>query len=93
MNERDQELYQLNIQMNFYMDSVAQQKQYDNALSCISYSTSSEESWKLQAQAFADWRTQCWIIINNILGSLTPEQPVPTIEEIIPQLPVIVWPQ
>ena len=92
MTDRERELYQLAINIGFYMTSVAQQRYYSTPESCVSYINSTVLQWKNEATAFSEWRDACWLIINPIIDGLQPSDPVPSVDEIVAQLPVIVWP-
>ena len=92
MTDREKELYQLALNIGFYMTSVAQQRYYNTPESCVSYINSTVLQWKNEATAFSEWRDACWLIINTIIDGLQPTDPVPTVDEIVAQLPVIVWP-
>jgi hypothetical protein len=87
-----QELYQLAIDIGFYINSIANQKYYNSGESCVSYMNSTVVQWKNEATAFNSWRDQCWLIINPIIQALQPTDPVPTIDEIVALLPAMVWP-
>lgn len=89
---RYQELNQLAINIGFYMNGVAQQRNYSSPESCISYMNSTVLQWKNEATAYSEWRDACWLIITPIIDGLQPNDPVPTIDEIVTQLPVLVWP-
>jgi hypothetical protein len=92
MTEREKQLYQLALDIGFYMTSVAQQRGYSTTESCVSYINSTVLQWKNEATVYSEWRDACWLIIMPIIDGLQPSDPVPTIDEIVAQLPVIVWP-
>jgi hypothetical protein len=74
------------------MISIAQQRHYSSPESCVSYLNSTIPQYQAEAQAYNLWRDACWLIIVPLLEGLQPDDPVPTIEQIITQLPVIAWP-
>lgn len=80
-------------QLASYVDSVAQQKQYENAVSCASYINSSVVQWKNEATTFIAWRDS---IYNYAIAQQTLMQSgkrtIPTFDEFKTELPVIVWP-
>lgn len=81
------------IQLQEYIDSVAQQKQYDNAISCISYINSTVQLWKDQAAAFIAWRDSVYnYVIAQEALMLSGSIPVPTFTQLQSELPVITWP-
>lgn len=80
-------------QLAAFVDSVAQQKQYADAVSCASYINSTVTSWKAQATTFIAWRDSVYnyVIAQETLmqsGSRT----VPSFSEFQTELPVINWP-
>ena len=76
-----------------YCDSVAQEKQYDSAVSCASYVSSTIVSWREQALAFVAWRDSVYsyaIAQEQLMQS--GKRSIPTFEEFKTELPDIVWP-
>ena len=76
-----------------FVDSVAQQQQYNDAVSCASYVNSTNATWKAQGTAFIAWRDSVYtyVIAQEALmqsGSRT----IPTFAEFQTELPVIAWP-
>ena len=51
-----------------YIDNVAQQKQYKDAVSCASYINSTNTTWKGQATSFITWRD---LVYNYVLAQET----------------------
>ncbi len=75
-----------------YIDNVAQQKQYKDAVSCASYINSTNATWKAQATTFIAWRDSVYtyVIAQETLmqnGSRT----IPTFAEFQSELPIISW--
>ena len=89
---REQQLAQLNIDANFYISGVARERGYDDAVSCLSYWNSTTTKWKSEAETFSGWRDASWAIINTTINGLSPSDPIPSIDDIVALLPVIVWP-
>lgn len=75
------------------IDKAAQSRSYSDGISCATYSTSSNVQWKAEAQAFIDWRDQVWNYLYALLATLMGnKEPIPSVQEIINDLPVMVWP-
>ena len=75
------------------IDATAKAKSYADGVSCASYATSSNAQWKAEAQCFIDWRDSVWNYLYQLLATLSGNQePIPSVQEIINQLPIIVWP-
>lgn len=76
-----------------FIDSVAQQKQYADAVSCASYGSSTNSTWQTEATAFIAWRDSVYtyVIAQEALMQ-SGQRAVPTFDEFQTELPVIVWP-
>ncbi len=76
-----------------YLDTVAKQRQYDSAISCASYSTSSVAQWKSEAEAFISWRDAVFTYtIEQVQLMQSGERSVPSFDDFKTELPEIVWP-
>lgn len=76
-----------------FLDSVAQERQYDSAISCASYVSSSIPAWKAQADAFVNWRDSVFTYtIAQVQLMQSGQRSVPTFEEFKTELPEMVWP-
>lgn len=76
-----------------FMDSVAQQRQYDSAISCASYVSSSIPQWKNEADVFVGWRDSVFsYTIAQVQLMQSGQRSVPTFKEFQTELPEIVWP-
>lgn len=76
-----------------HIDSVAQSKLYDSAISCASYTTSTNPQWKSEAETFIAWRDSVLAFCYSKLEAIRNQQiPIPTIPELLASLPEIVWP-
>lgn len=75
-----------------YLDQTAQSRDYDNTYTCLSYLSSTDEIWNRESHAFNAWRDQVWRKCHEILNAVMfGELEMPTVEELIQQLPVIDW--
>lgn len=78
------------------IDETAQQKRYDDGLSCVSYVGDPDEEFNADAVAFVAWRGRCWRTCYNILNSVTAGTVAPedvTDAYVIERLPVMEWPE
>jgi hypothetical protein len=76
-----------------HFDQVANQRQYDNLLTVDTYKGSNVPQWAAEHAAFFAWRDQCWLIAYQIQADVAAGlRPVPTPEQVISELPVLVWP-
>ena len=75
-----------------YLDETAQAKGYDNTYTCLSYLSSTDETWNREANIFNAWRDSVWRKCHEVLNAvLAGELAPPTVEELIAQLPTIEW--
>jgi len=76
-----------------HIDSVAQARGYDSGLSCISYAGGSHPVYSVEGAAFRDWRDAVWDYCNALAAAVqTGTAPMPTIENYLAGIPVMVWP-
>ena len=75
-----------------HLDATAQTRGYDNTYTCLSYTTSKDETWLRESLAFSEWRDSVWRKAHEILNAFKVGAiPQPTVEEVIAQLPKISW--
>ncbi|HAT1964749.1 TPA: hypothetical protein I8Z55_000360 [Legionella pneumophila] len=75
-----------------HLDKKAQEKNYESEYSIASYTDSTNQQWKLEAQSFVIWRDSVWLYAYSELALIqSGEKPVPTIEEFIQSLPDLNW--
>lgn len=76
-----------------HIDTTAQSKDYENGVSLVSYNDSTNTKWASEAQTFIVWRDSVWAYAYNLMEQVKQGLAVqPTIEQLIAQLPQIVWP-
>lgn len=77
-----------------HIDKTAMSKDYANGISLASYDSSTNQVWASEAQAFISWRDNVWTYAYTELEKVkNGQRPQPTIEQILSELPQIVWPQ
>jgi hypothetical protein len=75
-----------------YMDTKAQERGYDNIHTACSYANSTDEIFKAEGTACLAWRDSVWRKCYNILDEVKAgKRGIPTLEEVIAELPVLVW--
>ena len=76
-----------------YMDSKVQERNYDNVHTCVgTYLYSPIEKFRLEAEAVRDWVSYVWAKCYSILDEVKAgKRAIPTLEEVIAELPVLVW--
>ena len=76
-----------------HFDQVANQREYDSLLTIDTYKGSNVPKWAAEHAAFFTWRDQCWLIAYQIQADVAAGlRPVPTPDQVISELPVLVWP-
>jgi hypothetical protein len=76
-----------------HLDAQARAHLYDDILSLASYAASSDPKWGAEGRAGLAWRDACWThglhVIADVKAGL---RPIPTAEELVAELPALVWP-
>lgn len=75
-----------------YMDNTAQTRGYDNIHTACSYAYSTDAIFAKEGKACLEWRDKvwrtCYDILAQVLGGL---REIPTLEEVIAELPAFNW--
>lgn len=76
-----------------HLDTKAQERRYDNAVSIATYVGSTNPQWAAEAEAFVAWRDAVWAYSYAELDKvLAGQRPQPTVEEFLGELPAMTWP-
>ena len=76
-----------------YIDSVAQAKGYDNRLTCV-LRAGFTGPFQAEGTAFGQWMDSCYLVGFGIMAEVQAgTRPVPTLDEVIAEFPVMVWPE
>jgi hypothetical protein len=88
----DEIIAELTSALESHYDAVAQERRYDNRLTCA-LRAGYVGPFQAEGQAFAVWMDTCnaygYQVMQDVLAKL---RPVPTAEELIAELPVMIWP-
>lgn len=77
-----------------FLDNKAKERNYDNILTACSYANSIDPIFQSEALACVAWRDNVWRTCYNILYEVTAGQrKIPTDEELLAELPELVWPE
>ena len=75
-----------------YMDSVVQTRNYKNIHTAASYVNSTNEKFAKEGAACNKWRDDVWDKCYAVLDEVKAgKRAIPTLEEVIAELPVLVW--
>jgi hypothetical protein len=76
-----------------HLDDVARTRNYDGIMSLCTYATSKHPKFSVEGQAGVDWRDACWAHGYAVMADVyAGRRPAPTIEELIDELPAMIWP-
>lgn len=83
---------QITQSISLLLNKVAAQKQYETAISCVSYINSTVAQYKNEATIFIAWRDSVWSYTFNILAQVQANTlPAPTFTAFMAELPLIIW--
>lgn len=75
------------------LDDFAKTRNYDGILSACTYASSSVLKFATEGQYCVDSRDATWATLYTIMGQVQAGQrPMPTLDEILGELPVLTWP-
>lgn len=76
-----------------HLDNFARTRNYDGILSAATYATSQVPKFKAEGQYAVEARDATWVKCYEILAAVEGgTRPMPTLEELISELPVLTWP-
>lgn len=76
-----------------FVDQTAAGKGYGDGVACASYALSTVDAWRAEAEAFVAWRDAVWLFAYSQLALVhTGEREAPSVEELLSELPEMVWP-
>lgn len=77
-----------------HLDTTARARGYDGILSLCSYAASDQPRFGAEGKAGVAWRDAVWAACYEIVDAVRAGQrQVPTREELLAELPAIVWPE
>ena len=76
-----------------WMNTVVAERHYNSIDTCIArYTDSPNSKYAQEAKAVKDWNTAVWDKYWGILAEVKADtRPIPTLEEVIAELPKLVW--
>lgn len=77
-----------------HLDNFARTRNYDGILSAATYVTSTVPKFKAEGQYAVEARDATWAKCYEILAAVEAgTRPMPTLDELLAELPALVWPQ
>ena len=77
-----------------YLDGFAKTRNYDNILSACTYATSTVGKFMIEGQYCVEMRDAVWATGYAIMDAvLAGQRPMPTVDEVFAELPVLAWPE
>lgn len=90
---QEQIIATLSIAVQAYLDITAKSRNYDGILSLCTYATSLDPIFNAEGQAGVIWRDACWRKSYEIMTAVQANIiAIPTVEELLAELPIIIWP-
>lgn len=76
-----------------WMNTVVAERDYDSIDTCIArYTDSPNPKYAQEAKAVKNWNTEVWDKCWDILAEVKEgKRPIPTLEEVIAELPILDW--
>lgn len=76
-----------------HLDTFARTRNYDDILSAATYATSQVPKFKAEGQYAVEARDTTWAKCYEILAAVeVGSRPMPTLDELLAELPVLTWP-
>ena len=76
-----------------HLDDFARTRNYDNIQSAATYATSAVPKFKAEGQYAVEARDATWVKCYEVLAEVEAgSRPMPTLEELLAELPVLEWP-
>lgn len=83
----------LTIAVQAHLDNKARERNYDGILSMCTYVTSTNPKFAAEGQAGVEWRDDVWEYCYQVLrGCELGTRNIPTVDELISELPAFTWP-
>lgn len=88
----EQQRAALEAALDAHIDGVAKAKGYDSRITAA-LRAGYNNPWQAEGAAFGSWMDTCYAKANEIQAAVEAgERPVPTVEELIAEMPEMVWP-
>lgn len=76
-----------------HLDVFARTRNYDGIVSAATYATSTAPKFKAEGQYAVEARDATWVKCYEVLAAVeSGSRPMPTLDELLAELPVLTWP-
>ena len=76
-----------------HLDDFARTRNYDSILSAATYATSTNPKFAVEGQYAVEARDATWAKCYEVLAAVEAgSSPMPTLDELLAELPVLTWP-
>jgi len=90
---RDRLIAEYTAAVQKHLDDFARTRAYDNITSAATYATSTNPKFAAEGQYAVEARDATWVKFYEVLAAVEAgSRPMPTLEELIAELPVLAWP-
>lgn len=77
-----------------HLDATARERQYDGMQTAVSYRGDPNPQFAAEAEALFNWRSDVWTCgLAELEAVLNGQRPIPTVEDMIDELPKFTWPE
>jgi hypothetical protein len=91
---QEQVIAQYTAAVQSHLDAFAQTRNYDGILSAATYATSTVPKFQVEGQYAVEARDTTWAACYTILEAVQGgERVMPTLDELLAELPALVWPK
>ena len=78
--------------MQLHLDTKVSERGYGSILAAVTYVGSQVTQWDTEAQVCLAWRDAVWTAVYQIMADVEQDlRPIPTKDELIAELPELVW--
>jgi len=76
-----------------HLDDFARTRTYDNIMSAATYATSTNPKFAVEGKYAVEARDATWVKFYEVLAAVEAgSRPMPTLDELLAELPVLAWP-
>ena len=90
---RDRLIAEYTAAIQKHLDDFARTRDYDNIVSAATYATSTNPKFAVEGKYAVEARDATWTKFYEVLAAVEAgSRPMPTLDELLTELPVLAWP-